>query len=254
MDFEQFISPAGIDYKELFRSAWPVNRKEANELAKFMIAHPDEPNNETRQMLKKIDNYILNKKSKDLPIEVLHAAASCIDVDKGYGLALLSHICKHPSKQNLPERCLHYYLSKHPCIVAVDKKGSGGSSLYIEYGQLNWRKAKDATNEFKKLKSVDLFVKMSLNKREVFLFHKYTEDSGGSQDNQKNDLRHWLENVQGISNGYVCVAVCDGTYLSCKIDDFKKEFGSHNIIITSTKEIYNVFCMLNKQENEQEAK
>ena len=122
---------------------------------------------------------------------------------------------KDPRKQNIYEKTAAKYISSIEGISEFKKlPNSGKNALYINKGVLCHNKKGES-------KSIDFIWKF---KDITFLAsHKYTKDSGGGQDNQYNDIMHFLKNSRE-NQDYYFLAICDGPYYLEKIDIMNSEF------------------------------
>lgn len=144
---------------------------------------------------------------------------------------------KDPSKQNIYEKLVAKYISSLE-NVSEFKNLPSTTKLYIVDGIITNKKNKD-------VKSIDFYFK--INKKNIYVSHKYTKDKGGAQDQQNLDIRSFLRNCKKLDTGdNYFIALCDGPYFISKIKELKDEFASKNVYILTTHEIENVINELAK--------
>ncbi|AXK51609.1 hypothetical protein [Spiroplasma alleghenense] len=67
----------------------------------------------------------------------------------------------------------------------------------------------------KKSKSMDFKFNYKDLKTDFYVFHKYTKESGGAQDNQKNDVIFSMQSAKSpypCEKNFVVFYICDGEY------------------------------------------
>jgi hypothetical protein len=122
-----------------------------------------------------------------------------------------ANFIKEPSRQNVYEktafRLLKEITNDHELEV-VKLPNKGPNSLYIVNGSLKINLNK---SERKNQKSIDF--KITLINLTIYIAHKYTGLSGGSQDNQKNDLSGFIFNAnKNKDSNKIFLAIADGPY------------------------------------------
>jgi hypothetical protein len=120
---------------------------------------------------------------------------------------------KNPSKMDYYEDTLKSYLEKLPEVKTVKKlPKSGKNSLHVRDGRIVSHVKKN-----KMLKSLDLEVEFQ-NGETVYVIHKYTRDSGGTQGSASRDAIMTLK--EGLSpNGsriLNLVGILDGPFYQMK--------------------------------------
>ena len=119
---------------------------------------------------------------------------------------------KTPSKQGMHEKIAAEYLEKINCINNFEILPKGGNeALFINAkGKILQRGAKSDTSA-QDSKSLDFC--WNTGGFICYASHKYTHESGGSQDHQFRDQKRFLENFRNHENKKaVCFAICDGAY------------------------------------------
>jgi hypothetical protein len=66
----------------------------------------------------------------------------------------------------------------------------------------------------------------------TYYYHKYTNEAGGAQDNQYNDVVHFLTNASKNNDDITFVAVCDGNYYKDKMEELKSICGNNVKVMT----------------------
>lgn len=117
----------------------------------------------------------------------------------------ISIFMKDPKRQNVYERILLDYLTENG-INVKKLPASGKNALYCKSGRIENIQKKERPKE---LKSLDFEIK--IDNKVIYLVHKYTNEDGGAQDNQYNDVIHQLNNLDSntTSNVWLCL---DGPY------------------------------------------
>lgn len=161
---------------------------------------------------------------------------------------------KDPKKQNIYESLVAKYIESLEFVSDFKKLSSGGkNALYIDRG--NIRKG----NEFlhnKPAKSVDFLWTINNKKRGIirfYAFHKYIEESGGTQDNQFKEIRKCIEvGKNGSWENYqqiIFVCICDGAYFTeKKIKELKNLIGNWNCVILKSDELEKYLLKIYKKE------
>ena len=123
-------------------------------------------------------------------------------------------LAKDPGKQNLTEQIAKEYLERFPEIETVNiLNKSGHNSWCIIEGRLDLRDNFTAS-QIKGHKTIDFKIKLT-NGKYIMAAHKYTKETGGAQDNQRNDLLNFAKNAdQYTGNEYLFAAIGDGEYYS----------------------------------------
>ncbi|QGZ97923.1 hypothetical protein GE118_03910 [Mycoplasma sp. NEAQ87857] len=156
---------------------------------------------------------------------------------KNKNLFYLSVFTKDIKKQNIYENILLHFL-KDNNIDAIKLPQAGKNALYA-YNSIITNDISDKPLE---LKSLDF--EINLNNNKIYLMHKYTEESGGAQDNQFNDVVNQIRNLDTnlINKVWFCL---DGKYYTKqKINELKSL--NKNIIIVNIHTILQTLKKFNK--------
>lgn len=106
---------------------------------------------------------------------------------------------------------------------------SGKDALYVSNGNVidyNTRQGKSDG------KSIDFYWEYQYKNKKVKFYasHKYTEVSGGSQDNQRNDVESFMEGARSNrSNNEMFYAITDGDYYTDILDDLNELHSNSHI-------------------------
>lgn len=129
-------------------------------------------------------------------------------------LTYMIHYSKRPDRQNLAEKAqLNYLNSKlNNCVIKLPVSGKN-SLTCNKYGEIgNYPKSDCKTLDFQ-YSRVNMY----------YFTAKYTEELGGSQDNQFNDVINTLSNFEKNLDEYTyMIALLDGDYYQMKNPKSKK--------------------------------
>lgn len=136
----------------------------------------------------------------------------------------ISVFMKDPKKQNVYEKILLKHLTDSG-INAKKLPPSGKNALYCKNGRIKNIQKKDRPKE---LKSLDFEIK--INNKVIYLVHKYTNEDGGAQDNQYNDVIHQLNNLDSNTtpNVWLCL---DGPYYNKERIEYLKSINPNIKIV-----------------------
>lgn len=128
---------------------------------------------------------------------------------------------KDPSRQNLYEGIAKRFLEEHltPLGVTVRKlPAKGKNALYIDQsGKIRGKSEKDGREIGK---SLDFEVK--LGGQIVYISHKFTRESGGSQDSQSDEQLEKLGRFKNSNDPQKhFAAACDGEYYVRRMSELK---------------------------------
>lgn len=117
---------------------------------------------------------------------------------------------KDPNKQNLFQKLA----AEHICNISTVKEfrvlpSGGRNAIYLLNGKIFT--GNQLKNQTKEIKSIDFEWKIGSYK--FYASHKYTEISGGAQDNQYRDVQEFLKHARDCNEpNTILVAICDGNY------------------------------------------
>ena len=188
---------------------------------------------------------------------------------KNNNILLLSFV-KEPSKQTFHQHFAAKWLEKLPFIEDFKELLAGGNAaLHIVEGQVV--NGLEERKQNYSCKSIDFFWKYTFGKKELCFYatHKYTKESGGSQDHQYNEVQNFLKEAMcctdknkfffGITDGpyYNLREASFKDYRISKMDYMNKEYQSDktkattiNIIAKDTIDIIEKWLKRNFSENE----
>ncbi len=117
---------------------------------------------------------------------------------------IASFFAKDPSKQGIHEKIAGDYLKTIFRDLKILPK-AGKDALYVVDGKISNNRPD------KTYKSID-FV-FSYKGYTIFASHKYTKESGGAQDNQRNDLMSFIKHSHiPVNEKHIFIAIADGDY------------------------------------------
>ena len=155
---------------------------------------------------------------------------------------LLTKTVKDPKKQNIYEKTFVNHLNVNG-FRAENLPNNGKETYYINSysGDIitNVSKKESARNGFKELhtKSIDCIA--YLEEKTYYIFHKYTNEPGGAQDNVKGEIIQTIKESVNFNelNSLVCF-VCDGEYFTpIRQDAIRESINNENIkVFFSTSE------------------
>lgn len=117
---------------------------------------------------------------------------------------------KDPAKQSLHQKLAAKYIKSLALVRDFKSLPSGGkNAIYLTNGKIF--RGLDLKEKSKDTKSVDFIWKCG--EKIFYACHKYTEISGGAQDNQYKDVQEFLKNTRDCNEkDIIFVAICDGEY------------------------------------------
>lgn len=153
--------------------------------------------------LEKIERYA---KTYGFDFKKVHSLISNNEELKGFFII-------HPERQNLHENVFRDFLRSLDGVYdVIQLPKSGKNAVHIVEQEV--RKGEGTKVGFK-TKSIDFSFRYSTSNKIFYVFHKYTKQSGGNQDNQKNDVKNAISIASntGFDNDEIVVFfVCDGEY------------------------------------------
>lgn len=161
-----------------------------------------------------------------------------------------------PNKQNLHENIAFEYLKTIDFIKNPRQlEKSGMNSLIINNDGIVEKFYKN--KNFNTTKTIDFYFEITTKNNKQFNFyssHKYTKDKGGSQDNQYNDLKKYLDNAsKNKEDCNIFLAICDGQYYNSnknnKINEINKHYSNINNIFALNINQLNEFLIKFIDEN-----
>jgi hypothetical protein len=122
-----------------------------------------------------------------------------------------ANFIKEPSRQNVYEKTalrLLKELTSDEDLKVQKLPNKGPNSLYVIKGVVKNNLSK---SKRKQQKSIDF--EITLTNLTIYIAHKYTGLSGGSQDNQKNDLSGFISHANKNKDSNIkFLAIADGPY------------------------------------------
>jgi hypothetical protein len=122
--------------------------------------------------------------------------------------------CKDPGKQSIHEKTAAKFIKDNKHVVNFQKlPGSGANSLFLHEGEIITKKQHDDLNLTSKSLDFAWEVKVGNETLKFYATHKYTNEGGGAQDHQFNEIIGFLNNANQVKKPNVFfLAICDGDY------------------------------------------
>lgn len=129
---------------------------------------------------------------------------------------------KEPSRQSFHETLAFNYLKALPGVIDPISLPSGGpGSKYVNGGTV--RTLEEIEGVAGRSKSIDFMWTIERpngTRVSCYATHKHTKEAGGSQDNQFNDVKHFLQEVKNQTlPKFYFFAICDGAYYERPLGD-----------------------------------
>ena len=123
---------------------------------------------------------------------------------------------KNPGKQNIAEKIQ---------LTEIEKAGNKveklpNNRLYINNGELSSKKDR--------IKSIDAII------NDTYCSLKYTKDSGGAQDNQRDDIYNTLDAAKDCIENFA--AIVDGEYWEKLLPSIEEKYKNYNNIWIGTSD------------------
>lgn len=144
-----------------------------------------------------------------------------------------------PIRQNVFEKIAAEYIESMTGVSSFKKYGT--SDLFIVAGAL--KKKKEIKGMKPESKSIDFGWKYG--GRNFYASHKYTNESGGAQDNQYRDVQRFIEDANRVGGQDIFVAIVDGEYYNTwdsqanmtRRKRLEQMANQHNVFVKSTDEL-----------------
>jgi len=158
---------------------------------------------------------------------------------------LLMNIAKSTTRQSFWEKAITQYISLHNMIVSAQKVK--GHLYWIDGKKFRCSNRNQLPKGYTKQKSTDIFAKLKQEGNEllIYIFHKYTKNSGGSADHDMAESEGWLEDVAKVkSKNSIFIMIGDGGFFTKEKLQYLSKFEQPNVKITNHKEIYKVLSRI----------
>lgn len=121
---------------------------------------------------------------------------------------------KDPSKQSYHQHCAADFIKSLPRVQSFKQlPASGGNSLFIVEGILKYKKELLIDTETKSIDFSWHIITENGTKIMFYAAHKHTDQEGGAQDNQYNDLKQFMKHSnKSNDNLSYFLAIGDGPY------------------------------------------
>ncbi len=137
---------------------------------------------------------------------------------------IASFFIKDPSKQNISEKHFANMIMNFSKTEGFKNLGANNNNYLIEGQVIN------TINKPTGYKNIDFI--FDYNNYTCICCQKYTQANGGAQDNQFNDVSHFLHNSINLQSGYIAIALVDGDYYTKqKLQKLKSINQSDNVIV-----------------------
>ena len=147
---------------------------------------------------------------------------------------------KDPSKQNVFEKTFANFLSSIKKVKNFKKlPTSGKGSVFIINQEVRIKGDADKSIT-SQAKSMDFYFEYEGINVEFYVFHKYTNEAGGAQDNQRNDVTNAIDKASNphINKKIFILFVCDGEYYVGKNwDDINAHISDSNFKLLKSGQI-----------------
>lgn len=191
-------------------------------------------NIDTKDMKIKIENYCTRY---GLPYAFVRRK---ILMDNIFAIAF----AKDPSKQSFHQHCAADFIKQLPNVEGFAELPAGGTNaLFVLNGCVVNKASVPDSND---TKSIDFHWSMNVNNKPIHFYaaHKHTDQEGGAQDNQYNDLKAFMKHGQkNTAKNVYFLAIGDGPYYqrlkeregtATRLEFMNQVFGNdHCIALTS---------------------
>lgn len=218
--------------KRLERDAdyeWAITKARKKNLEDFR-KNPSKP-----EYLKKMKTFALKN---GFPLEEVISEAIKNDF-------LACMFCKDPQKQSIHEKTAAKFIQDNKHVLKFKKlPASGANALFLHDGKIITKKEHDKLRLTSK--SLDFFweIKSGEETIQFYATHKYTNEGGGAQDHQYNEVISFLNNANQVKQPNVFfLAICDGSYYkdpyknSTKLQYMKDNFSGKRTEAVSIQEL-----------------
>ena len=205
-------------YEQNYKTAYIENRQ----ILKKQIENDSFLKND-KQLNKKIDNFC-QKYQLDKNTVIIEIKKSEV---------VQAFFSKDPKKQNIHEKTASSIIQEIPDIQKF--KNLPNNSLYLVSGGVMDKKEKQKGFNTE-TKTIDF--QWEYKGSRFYASHKYTKESGGSQDNQYKNLESFIKEAnQSTKTGEYFIAIADGEYYQ-KTRDGKKKIDLLKEEANSSKGVY----------------
>ncbi len=152
---------------------------------------------------------------------------------------------KDPQKQSIHEKTAAKFIKDNKHVVNFKKlPASGANSLFLHNGEIISKKEHDRLKLTSK--SLDFYweVKVDNEVLKFYATHKYTNEGGGAQDHQYNEIIGFLNNANEVKKPNVFfLAISDGEYYTnpykgtTKLQYLKDHFSGQRTEAIAIKEL-----------------
>lgn len=133
----------------------------------------------------------------------------------------LKLLAKNPTRQNLYEKGLMWWIKYHLDYEVVNLSTSPDDAYYA-FNNLIAKRQQFSNDLPLALKSLDF--KINSPNAPVYVIAKWTDQKGGHQDNQRNDIDFQLSQLDLKVMAYQILVCLDGKYWKERVDYFKTKY------------------------------
>ena len=127
------------------------------------------------------------------------------------------YFAKDPSKQSFHQQCAANFIKEIPKVENFQVlPANGKNAVFVINGEIKLKEEAGQKQETKETKSIDFFwnvITQSGKEITFYAAHKYTDQEGGAQDNQYNDLKLFMKHGRQFKDDNVYfLAIGDGPF------------------------------------------
>lgn len=177
---------------------WSIEKAQKHNLEIFR-KNPTSPD-----IMKKVKSFSYKS---GLPVDYI--------IDQAMTNDIVAHMfCKDAQKQSIHEKTAAAFIKDNKHVVNFQKlPASGANSLFLHDGEIITKKEHDKLKLTSK--SLDFYweIKAGNEILKFYATHKYTNEGGGAQDHQYNEIIGFLNNANQVKKPNVFfLAISDGDY------------------------------------------
>lgn len=152
---------------------------------------------------------------------------------------------KDPQKQSIHEKTAANFIKDNKHVINFKKlPASGANALFLHEGEIISKREHDRLKLTSK--SLDFYweVKVDNEVLKFYATHKYTNEGGGAQDHQYNEIISFLNNANQVKKSNIFfLAISDGNYYTnpykgtTKLEYLKEHFSGQRTEAIAIKEL-----------------
>lgn len=137
-----------------------------------------------------------------------------------------SKFIKEPGRQNMSENVIGDFIKNISCVENFINHPSN-VNLFVVNGEITSERVDG-------IKSIDYT--WTTNNKKIYATQKYTNEAGGAQDNQFNDVINFMSNA-GNNKEYLFFAIVDGAYYTDEKIRILKKYQTDNVLVCKAVEL-----------------